>query len=72
MQTIAAIATTLKKAMKPEFKKYAEQILKNAKVLSEVLMENNTKLITDGTDNHMMVIDTIKVLILMVKLLKKH
>jgi len=60
MQTIAAIATTLKKAMKPEFKKYAEQILKNAKVLSEVLMENNTKLITDGTDNHMMVIDTIK------------
>jgi len=30
------------------------------KVLSEVLMENNTKLITDGTDNHMMVIDTIK------------
>ena len=60
MQTIAAVAITLKKAMKPEFKKYAEQILKNAKTLSKILMENDAKLITDGTDNHMIVMDTIK------------
>jgi len=60
MQTIAAIDITLKKAMQPEFKKYTQQILKNAKILSQVLMKNGAKLITNGTDNHMMVIDTIK------------
>ena len=59
MQTIAAIAVTLKKAMQPEFKRYAQQILKNAKTLSEVLMKNGAKLVTNGTDNHMMVIETI-------------
>ncbi len=62
MQTIAAIAITLKKAMEPEFKRYAKQILKNAKVLSETLMDSEAKvkLITNGTDNHMMVMDTVK------------
>lgn len=60
MQTIAAIAVTLSKALKPEFKKYSRQILKNAKVLSEVLMKNNVKLVTNGTDNHMMVVDTVE------------
>ncbi len=60
MQTIAAIAITLKKAMQPEFKRYAKQILKNAKVLSETLMDNGVKLVTNGTDNHMMVVDTVK------------
>lgn len=60
MQTIAAIAVTLGKAMEPEFKKYSKQILKNAKVLSEVLMKNNVKLVTNGTDNHMMVVDTVE------------
>ena len=60
MQTIAAIAVTLGKALEPEFKKYAKQILKNAKVLSEVLIKNGVKLVTNGTDNHMMVVDTIK------------
>jgi len=60
MQTIAAVAITLKKAMQPEFKKYARQVLKNAQILSEILMENGAKLVTNGTDNHMMVMDTIK------------
>lgn len=60
MQTIAAIAVTLKKAMQPEFKKYAKQILKNAKILAQTLMDGGVKLITDGTDNHMMVADTVK------------
>ncbi|MFH1890643.1 MAG: serine hydroxymethyltransferase [Candidatus Kuenenbacteria bacterium] len=60
MHTIAAIAVALKKAMQPEFKKYAEQVLKNAKTLAQTLMENGAKLITDGTDNHMMVLNTLK------------
>jgi len=58
MQTIAAIAVALGKALQPEFKDYGQQVLKNAKILAQTLMENGTKLITDGTDNHMMVADT--------------
>ncbi|MBI4837428.1 MAG: serine hydroxymethyltransferase [Candidatus Portnoybacteria bacterium] len=58
MQTIAAIAVALGKALEPEFKEYGKQVLKNAKILAQTLMENGTKLITDGTDNHMMVTDT--------------
>jgi len=58
MQTIAAIAVALGKALQPEFKDYGQQALKNAKILAQTLMENGTKLITDGTDNHMMVADT--------------
>jgi glycine hydroxymethyltransferase len=60
MQTVAAIAVTLGKALRPEFKQYAVQILKNAKALSETLMKNGVKLITDGTDNHMMVMNTVQ------------
>ncbi len=60
MQTVAAIAVTLGKVLQPEFKTYAVQILKNAKALAEALMNHGAKLITDGTDNHMMVIDTVK------------
>ena len=60
MNVIAGIAITLGKALQPEFKEYAKQVLKNAKVLAEILMKNNVKLITNGTDNHMMVVDTIK------------
>jgi glycine hydroxymethyltransferase len=60
MQTIAAIAVTLGKALSPQFKEYAAQILKNSRVLAETLMKNRVKLITNGTDNHMMVIDTVK------------
>ncbi len=59
MHCIAAIAVALGKAMQPEFKEYATQILKNAKTLAEVLMKNGAKLITDGTDNHMMVLNTV-------------
>ncbi len=59
MQTIASIAVTLEKALKPEFKEYAEQILKNSKALAQTLMDGGAKLITNGTDNHMMVVDTV-------------
>ena len=59
MHTIAGIAVALGKAMEPEFKIYAAQILKNAKALAEELMSQGVKLITNGTDNHMMVIHTV-------------
>lgn len=60
MHQIAGIAVALGEAMKPEFKTYAEQILKNAKVLSEELMNLGCKLVTNGTDNHLMLVDCIK------------
>jgi glycine hydroxymethyltransferase len=59
MHTIAAIAVTLGKALELEFKEYAAQILKNAKVLAKTLMDRGAKLVTNGTDNHMMVLDTV-------------
>jgi len=57
MNTIAAIAVALKEAQTPAFKAYAEQVLKNAQILAEELVTRNYKLITGGTDNHMVVID---------------
>ncbi|MBU0586872.1 serine hydroxymethyltransferase [Candidatus Micrarchaeota archaeon] len=59
MNTIAGIAVALHEAGQPAFKEYATQALKNAKALAKVLMDNGAKLITDGTDNHMMVVDTV-------------
>ncbi len=54
---IAAIAVCLKEAASPAFKKYARQIVKNAKVLAEELVKHGFKLITGGTDNHLILID---------------
>jgi len=55
--TIAAIGAALKEAMTPVFKKYAAQIVKNAKTLAEELKKYNFKLISGGTDNHLILID---------------
>lgn len=52
-----AIATALEEALKPEFKKYGEQIVKNAKVLAEELIKRGITLVSGGTDNHLMVLD---------------
>ena len=60
MHTIAAIAVALGKALRPEFKNYARQILVNAKILAQTFLDHNVKLITNGTDNHMLVINTIE------------
>ncbi len=54
---IAAIAVALEEALKPEFKEYGKQVVKNAKVLAEELMKKGVKLVSNGTDNHMMLID---------------
>lgn len=53
----AAIAVCLKEASTSQFKKYAGQIVVNAKVLADSLMVQGMKLTTDGTDNHLMVVD---------------
>ena len=55
--TTAAIAVALGEALKPEFKVYAAQILKNAKALAASLMNEGLNLATGGTDNHLMIID---------------
>ncbi len=60
MNAVAAVAITLGKAQQPEYKQYCRQVLDNAQVLAQTLMENSAKLITDGTENHMMVIDAVK------------
>ncbi|HEY3799492.1 MAG TPA: serine hydroxymethyltransferase [Caulobacteraceae bacterium] len=60
MNNVAGAAVTFKKAMEPEFKTYAVQTLKNAKVLAAALMAEGVSLVTGGTDNHLMVMDTVK------------
>ena len=57
MNTIAAIAVALKEAQTPEFKAYATQALKNAQVLASELTACGYKLVTGGTDNHMVIVD---------------
>ncbi len=60
MNAVAALAITLGKALEPDFAIYARQVLTNAKVLAEELMNRGADLVTGGTDNHMMVLDTRK------------
>jgi glycine hydroxymethyltransferase len=54
---IAAKAVAFKEALKPGFRDYAKQIVRNAESLAEELMSLGVKLVTDGTDNHLMLID---------------
>lgn len=54
---IAAIAAQLKEVNTPEFKKYAQQIVKNARALAKSLIDNKYNLVTNGTDNHLMLWD---------------
>jgi glycine hydroxymethyltransferase len=60
MNTIAAKAVAFGEAFKPEFKTYAHQILLNAQALAGELMNRGVSLITNGTDNHLMVIDCVR------------
>jgi len=53
----AAMAVAFLEASKPEFTDYASQIVKNSKALAAGLMKNGLKLVTNGTDNHMILID---------------
>ena len=57
MHVIAAKAVSFKEALQPEFKEYQAQIIKNAKALSTGLMSRGIKIVSGGTDNHLMLVD---------------
>lgn len=57
MHVIAAKAVCFKEALKPDFKTYQEQIIKNSAVLAEELLKLNFNLVSGGTDNHLILID---------------
>lgn len=57
---IAAKAVALLEALKPEFIDYANQIIKNAKVLAETLMKEGIDIVGNGTENHLMTVNLIK------------
>ena len=54
---IAAKAVAFKEALSPEYKEYQEQVVKNAKVLSEELTKGGLRIVSGGTDNHLMLVD---------------
>lgn len=57
MHVIAAKAVCFKEALDPSFKTYQGQIVKNAKALAESLMKRGFRLVSGGTDNHLMLVD---------------
>lgn len=57
MHVIASKAVCLKEALSPEFKEYQQQIIKNAAALANALMDNGFKLVSGGTDNHLMLLN---------------
>lgn len=60
INSVFAIMVALGEAMKPSFKKYAAQIVKNAKVLADQLKKHGFSLVSDGTDNHLLLVDIAK------------
>ena len=57
MHVIAAKAVALKEALQPEFKEYQHAIVENARIIADVLDQHGVKLVTGGTDNHLMLVD---------------
>ncbi|MCG8688632.1 MAG: serine hydroxymethyltransferase [Desulfobacterales bacterium] len=57
MHVITAKAVAFKEALSPEFTSYQKQVVKNAAVLARVLMDRGYKLVSNGTDNHMVLVD---------------
>ena len=57
MHVIAAKAECFYEAMQPEFKEYQKQVLKNIKVLSETLSNEGFRIVSGGTDNHLILVD---------------
>lgn len=58
MHIIAAKAVCFNEDLQPSFKKYSEQIIKNSKALAEALTKRGYRLVTGGTDNHLILVDT--------------
>ena len=57
MHVIAAKAVALKEALQPEFRECQHAVVKNARIIAEVLMNNGIRLVSGGTDNHLMLVD---------------
>lgn len=57
MHVIAAKAVAFGEALRPEFKEYAAQTIKNAKALAETLQQDGFRIVSGGTDNHLMLVD---------------
>lgn len=57
MHVIAAKAVCFQEALQPEYKEYQQQIVKNAQALCKGLMDRGIKIVSDGTDNHLMLLD---------------
>ena len=57
MHAIAALAVALKEALEPSFKGYAHQIVDNARAMAEAFSERGYRLVTGGTDNHLVLVD---------------
>lgn len=57
MHIIAAKAVAFKEAMEPEFKKYQQQVKTNAKLMAKIFLERDFKLVGNGTDNHLLLLD---------------
>lgn len=57
MHVIAAKAVSFYEAIKPEFKEYQKQVIKNAKALAETLKKEGFRIVSGGTDNHLMLVD---------------
>jgi len=60
MQMVAAKAVAFGEALKPEFQEYAKQVIANSKHLANFFMKRGAKLVTNGTDNHLMLIDCVQ------------
>ena len=57
MHVIAAKAECFYEAMQPEFKVYQKQVIKNIKAMAQIFIKNKVKLISGGTDNHLILVD---------------
>jgi glycine hydroxymethyltransferase len=60
MHVIAAKAVALLEALQPEFKDYQQQVLTNARCMAQTLVDRGYKIVSGGTDNHLMLVDLIK------------
>src|SRR5690606_39662589 len=59
MHVIAAKAVAFKEALDPEFKAYQQQVVKNAQAMAKVIVERGYKIVSGGTENHLMLVDMI-------------
>lgn len=60
MHVIAGKAVAFREAMQPEFKAYAEQIIKNARAMCRVFLDRGIEIVSGGTDNHLFLVDLVK------------